>query len=600
MNLETAPTCESNFYRFCPGLQAYVANCNAGERADARARPTEFIYAGPVMRPSSLLALFALTALGLPALSACRGEPEATGSSSKASAGGGAGDGGAGGQGGSSTASLGPGGGGGPPVDPGELWPRPGCDASPAPVIEKAIPEATPRALALKGVVVTPTQTFEGEVLVVGDRIACAAPSCSSSPDYAGAGVVRTNGIIFPGLIDTHNHVLFNVFDETDWTPLKAHVHHDDWPREKRYGAMVDAKQWLNGEGQNTAELNCELNKYGELKGVLGGTTSMVGAANPANKKCYGSLARTIDQRSNDLDADRVQAGTLFPGTESADAICDNITDGTTKAYLIHVAEGTNERARGEFYNLGTVTTAPECLYSPVTTIVHGTALGEGEFKMMADRGMSLVWSPKSNVFLYGQGVDMTQTTNVPLVRSLGIRIALAPDWSLGGSINLLDELRFADAVDAAVFGDVFTIEELTRMVTIDAATIVGFSDLVGSIEPGKMADLLVIEGDASDPYGSLMRARPENVRLVMVGGAILTGDSRLIDLVPPDPACEPLQVCCASKFVCFAEAEGDADKLTQTLSEVTTLLSKALEEYDQKDLSEWDFAPIAPLVKCE
>ena len=73
----------------------------------------------------------------------------------------------------------------------------------------------------------------------------------------------------------------------------------------------------------------------------------------------------------------------------------------------------------------------------------------------MAARGMSLVWSPRSNVFLYGGGTDLTKTTNIPLALAKGINVALAPDWSIGGSQNLLDELRFADQVDDTVWGNV-------------------------------------------------------------------------------------------------------------------------------------------------
>ena len=62
-------------------------------------------------------------------------------------------------------------------------------------------------------------RSFEGEVLIVGDTIACVAPSCAGDPAAADATVVETNGIIFPGLIDTHNHILFDIFDETDWAP---------------------------------------------------------------------------------------------------------------------------------------------------------------------------------------------------------------------------------------------------------------------------------------------------------------------------------------------------------------------------------------------
>ncbi len=71
----------------------------------------------------------------------------------------------------------------------------------------------------------------------------------------------------------------------------------------------------------------------------------------------------------------------------------------------------------------------------------------------MATDGMSLTWSPRSNVFLYGGGVDLTKTTDIPLAVAHGLNISIAPDWSIGGSQNVLDELRFAHLVDETEWG---------------------------------------------------------------------------------------------------------------------------------------------------
>src|SRR5204863_4814296 len=117
--------------------------------------------------------------------------------------------------------------------------------------------------------------------------------------------------------------------------------------------------------------LGCEMDKYGELKGLLAGTTSIVGAANPSNRACFGSLARTIDQTPNDLGADAIQVNVLFPSTSAADVVCGNFADLSTKAYLVDVAEGTNASAQNEFATLGTVSSTDGCLYAPQTAIMH-------------------------------------------------------------------------------------------------------------------------------------------------------------------------------------------------------------------------------------
>lgn len=503
---------------------------------------------------------------------------------------------------GSSSSSNGPSSGSGGPN--GACVPDPG-----SPEIVKV---GTPGKTVLLGCIITPQGPVNGSVFISSDTIQCVGEACVDDVDAVDATVVRTHGVIMPGMIDSHNHILFDIFDESDWSPSQIYENHDQWPNEARYGAMVDAKQYLNGElaipdvngvsAKITTPLGCEMNKYGEMKGLVAGTTSIVGAANPLDKICYGSVARTIDQKPNDLADDKVQVATLTPSGATADSVCQKYADDATDAYVIHRGEGVDEYSRAEFDKLGTLTTEPGCLYAPETTIVHGTAFGEPEFKIMADNGMSLVWSPKSNVFLYGAGTDYTKTTDVQMALGMGINVALAPDWSLGGSPNLLAELKFANEVDKNRWNDqLLSSELLVKMVTINAAKALGLDGILGSIEVGKKADIAVILGDVTTPYDTIVEANPDDVALVMVNGISLYGDDALRDAGPKGVSCESLDICGIPKFACVAEPVGtESDKLKQTWQEITTNLTTELEAFDARDMSQWDFAPLAPLVTCK
>ena len=99
------------------------------------------------------------------------------------------------------------------------------------------------------------------------------------------------------------------------------------------------------------------------------------------------------------------------------------------------------------------------------------------------------------------RGTDLTKTANIPLALAKGINVALAPDWSIGGSQNLLDELRFADQRRQRASGATCSRRTtLVQMVTTNAAQALGLGGVLGSLAPGKKADLMVIGGDRRAP----------------------------------------------------------------------------------------------------
>src|SRR5439155_1506099 len=83
---------------------------------------------------------------------------------------------------------------------------------------------------------------------------------------------------------------------------------------------------------------------------------------------------------------------------------------------------------------------------------------------------------------------------DVARMKERGVPIGLGSDWSPSGSKNLLGELKAAYAVGRhAPDGQIFSAQDLVRMVTCDAARILDWQDSVGSLEAGKRADLIAI-----------------------------------------------------------------------------------------------------------
>jgi cytosine/adenosine deaminase-related metal-dependent hydrolase len=232
-------------------------------------------------------------------------------------------------------------------------------------------------------------------------------------------------------------------------------------------------------------------------------------------------------------------------------------------------------------------------LYAPQTAITHGVAFTPAQFATMAAAGMKLIWSPHSNVSLYGT------TADIPSALDAGVSVSLAPDWSMGGSANLLEELRFADAWDNAHWNDRLSTQDLVTMVTRRGAQALGLDATIGSLEVGKLADLAVFIGPAGTPYDAIVAATPSSVRLVMVGGVVLYGDTVLQPAAPTTPGCETIEICGTSKFLCVATSS-TANKLDQTYAQITSALGDALTLSDSLTPDDgFAFAPLTPLVTC-
>lgn len=504
---------------------------------------------------------------------------------------GGSPDGGSGGQGGSGGMVEGGGGSG-----------EGACDSG-GPVVED---DNAHDAFLLKGTMLLPAGPTNGELLIDGQTITCIAADCSSQAAAANATIIDTNGVIAPGLIDAHNHILFDIMDEDDWVPPKIYTNHNQWTTgadAERYGAMVDAKQYLAGEAGSPVNITCEVDKYGEAKALISGTTSVLAAMGTLDRSCHRSVARTIDTQYNGLPADKMQVASLGVPA-NGNSVCANFDDGDTTAYVIHVAEGVDATARNEFQDLYDCTSPPQepgCLYDERTALVHATALNDAQLETMADNNMSIVWSPRSNVFLYGGGTDTSKTTNIPKALMENINVALGPDWSMGGSQNMLDEMRYADFVDAEEFGNILSSRDLFEMATINSAKALSVEQYVGSLEVGKRADIAVYLPIAgATGYDVVLDASPREVTLVFVDGQLLYGDLDFQPLTASNAVCQEVDICCRQKFLCLGYTGGAAaDRLDQTLDEVVAIINEELLSYDEQNLTQYNFYPVTPLVKC-
>uniref|UniRef100_UPI0018FE4765 amidohydrolase family protein n=1 Tax=Streptomyces xylophagus TaxID=285514 RepID=UPI0018FE4765 len=197
---------------------------------------------------------------------------------------------------------------------------------------------------------------------------------------------------------------------------------------------------------------------------------------------------------------------------------------------LLHLAEGTDQAARDHF--LALKLKDDQWAINQNLVGIHCTGLKAEDFKVLAGHGGSMVWSPLSNLLLYGQ------TADIAAAREAGVLIGLGSDWSVSGSKGMLGELKAARL--AAKVGEVeLSDRDLVAMATRDAARILRWEDALGSLQPGMRADLLVTAGITGDPYTALIKATDTDIRLVVIDGTARYGTRDLVGAIHPHAAVE-------------------------------------------------------------
>ena len=122
-------------------------------------------------------------------------------------------------------------------------------------------------------------------------------------------------------------------------------------------------------------------------------------------------------------------------------------------AFLPHIAGG-QRLARNEFVCTSQAADGGQDLLEPQSAYVHAIALSAPDYAAMAASGTALVWSPRSNIRLYGN------TAAATLADRAGVSIALGTNWIPTGSMNLLRELRCADSFNQDHLGGYFSAED--------------------------------------------------------------------------------------------------------------------------------------------
>jgi 5-methylthioadenosine/S-adenosylhomocysteine deaminase len=395
-----------------------------------------------------------------------------------------------------------------------------------------------------------------GAVAILGDHIVAAGPRAQIEAEYtAQHRLDRGDAILAPGLINTHTHAAMSLFRGiADDLKLQEWLDKYIFPAEAKnvdrqfvkWGTRLAVLEMaLAGTTTYTdmyyfEDTVAEETKAAGLRGVLGET--IIGFPSPDYSTPQAALAGTesfLKRYADDpLIVPAVAPHSIYTNSDETLVGCRRLADRYQKPVIIHLSETKKENDDALTQRKKTPTAALDALgvLNGWTVAAHGVWLDDADLAIVKARGTGLAHCPSSNMML-SSGV-------APVVKmlSLEIPVGLGTDGVAGSNNdhNLMEEMDLAAKLQKVSTNDPRSLpaKEAFAMATIGGAKALRMDQLIGSIEPGKRADLIAIRLDEPnavpmyDVYSQLVYAlKGADVSDVMVNGKTIVRDRRMLTL---------------------------------------------------------------------
>jgi 5-methylthioadenosine/S-adenosylhomocysteine deaminase len=397
-----------------------------------------------------------------------------------------------------------------------------------------------------------------GAIAVTGDHIVAVGPRAQIDRDYqATQRIDRPDAILAPGLINTHTHAAMSLFrGVADDMKLQDWLEKFIFPAEARnvdrefvrWGTRLAAIEMaLSGTTTYTdmyyfEETVAEATKEVGLRGVLGQT--VIGFPAPDYKTPSETLAGTekfFKAYANDpLIVPAIAPHAIYTVPDEVLKSCRLIANRYKKPLVIHLSETKHENEEALEKRGKTPTAALESLdvLNGWTVAAHGVWLDDADMKILKARNTGLAHCPSSNMML-ASGV-------APVVKmlSLGIPVGLGTDGVAGSNNDhdMMEEMDLASKLQKVTNFDptAMTAETAFAMATITGARALRLDAMIGSIETGKRADVIMIRLDQPhalpiyNVYSQLVYAlKASDVSDVMVNGRVIVRDKKITSIDP-------------------------------------------------------------------
>jgi 5-methylthioadenosine/S-adenosylhomocysteine deaminase len=385
-----------------------------------------------------------------------------------------------------------------------------------------------------------------GAITIEGAEIRAVGPPPARTADE----IVDLRGaVLLPGLVNTHTHTPMWVF-----RGLTEDVPRGEWltgrllPLERRFGpedlqagALAGCLELLQNGVTTIADrghmdaLATAVETSG-LRAVVG--HSLFDRTAPAD---LALSERLIERFGTDPARSRVWAGLAPHATDTCgpDLLrrVRQLADRTGARVFIHVAQSEEEVAAVAARGAAGCASYLDALglLAPEVVAAHATYLSDAEADLLGHRRTAVAHCPSSNAKLEGRVAPIARMRRAGAIAGLGTDAACC-----NNGMDLFEEMKVAGLLNKVAAGDPAALPtlDLLRMATSEAARALGIDHLVGTLEPGKRADIIAV-GTRNprlmpwhDPVANLVyAARGADVVAVFVDGRLLVRGGRPMHL---------------------------------------------------------------------
>ncbi|MHA5068269.1 amidohydrolase (plasmid) [Cetobacterium somerae] len=357
------------------------------------------------------------------------------------------------------------------------------------------------------------------------------------------------NGIIMPGMINTHNHLPMIAFRGLGEEGIKNRLFAYFFPlegeklnRDLIYKATVHGSIDMALSGVTTyADMYYHMDEMAKatkevgIRGVLGETVikfPVVDAKTP-----YGGIEYAInfiEEYKND-DLIIPAFGPHAPYTVSKEKMqeIENLSKKYNVPIMIHVGEFDDEDKRLNLKNKSVIEYMDSIgVLNNRVLLAHAIHLNEKDLDIIKKREVSIAYNPMANA------KGATGIARAYEMLNKNIKVGLGTDGPMSSNqVDLFRTLSYASSMQRLKYNDrtIMTPDIVVKMATIGGAQALNLDKKIGSIEPGKLADIVIIETKSPnmmpnyDPFATLVfQANPSNVDTTIVNGKIIVENKKL------------------------------------------------------------------------